>query len=206
METTAASTVDGLLPRRAGLSTARNRLFSTALVLFGQRGYHGVSVRDITDQLGQKPGAIYAHVQSKQELLFELVRIGHAEHRDWLRAALLDAGSDPAAQITAIVRAHVLVHLEFPALARVSNHESRFLDEAQRDAVHAVRSESELMLLDVIERGTRLGRFSVDDPSLAVTSIGAMGIQTAEWWTPESPRSPEQIADTFAAFALKILN
>src|ERR1700709_604995 len=102
----------GLLPERPELSAARARLFATALVLFGERGYHGVSVRDITDALGQKPGAIYAPVRSTQYLLCELVRIGHIEHRDRLAAAR-ESESDPVAQIRAIVIAHVLVHLEY---------------------------------------------------------------------------------------------
>jgi AcrR family transcriptional regulator len=199
------ATSTALFPRRDGLSTARLRLFDEAVRQFGERGYHGVSVRNITDALGQKPGSIYAHVASKQQLLFELSRIGHAEHRDRLRAALLDSGSDPVEQITAIVRAHVLVHLEYPALARVANLESHHLDRNQIEAVLAVRSESELTVFDIIERGRRLGEFTVDDPYLATTAIGAMGIRVIEWWTPDSPRSAQQVADTYAEFAVKLL-
>jgi AcrR family transcriptional regulator len=197
--------LEGLLPARPELSAARARLFGTAVVLFGQRGYHGVSVRDITDALGQKPGAIYAHVQSKQELLFEIVRIGHSEHRDRIRAALLEAGTEPVDQVTSVVRAHVLVHLAYPALARVSNHEFRFLDERQVQAVLAVRSESELMIYDVIERGRRLGEFTVDEPALAMAALGAMGVRAAEFWTTSSSFSATQVADAYADFAVKLL-
>src|SRR6476646_9978346 len=85
-----------LLPPRPALSGARLRLFETALELFGERGYHAVSVRDIAQALGQQPGALYFHVQSKQQLLYEVSLIGVEEHRDRVRAALLDAGRDPA--------------------------------------------------------------------------------------------------------------
>lgn len=203
--TTSATEAIRLLPERPELSAARARLFATALVLFGERGYHGVSVRDITDALGQKPGAIYAHVQSKQELLFELVMIGHAEHRDRLRDAFLHADPDPAAQITAIVTTHVLVHLEYPAMARLNNHEFQFLDEGQVAEVLAVRSESERLLLEVIERGMRLGGFHVTDPILAVSAIAAMGVRAAEWWRSDSPLTPGHIAETYAQFAVKLL-
>jgi AcrR family transcriptional regulator len=197
--------VAALLPIRPELSPARGRLFATALVLFGERGYHGVSVRDITDALGQKPGAIYAHVQSKQELLFELVRIGHTEHRDRLRAGLESADADPVSQITAIVRAHVLAHLEYPALARVTNQEFKFLAVDQADAIRAVRSESEFMMLDVIQRGKELGEFGIADPVLATNAIGAMGIRTTEWWRADSAISPGELATTYAHFAVNLL-
>jgi AcrR family transcriptional regulator len=195
----------GLLPERPELSTARARLFATALVLFGERGYHGVSVRDITDALGQKPGAIYAHVQSKQNLLFELVKIGHAEHRDRLRAALDGAAPDPESQIRAIVMAHVRTHVTYPALARVTNNEFKFLDGHQAEAVLALRSATELMMFDVIDRGKKLGEFSIADPFLAVTAIGAMGIRIAEWWRPELPVDPDHVAETYAQFAVDLL-
>jgi AcrR family transcriptional regulator len=201
------STIDvlELLPRRVELSPARARLFATALVQFGERGFHGVSVRDITDALGQKPGAIYAHVQSKQDLLYELVRIGHAEHRDRLRGALADAGDDPESQLVAVVSAHVRAHLDYPALARVTNNEFKFLDEHQVSAVAALRSETELLMLDVIERGKRAGSFGDADPYLAVTAIGAMGIRAAEWWTPDSPVAATHVIETYAHFALSLL-
>jgi AcrR family transcriptional regulator len=195
----------GLLPERPELSTARARLFTTALVLFGERGYHGVSVRDITDALGQKPGAIYAHVQSKQELLYELVRIGHHEHRDRLRAAFEVADPDPVSQITAIVTAHVKVHLDYIALARVTNQEFRFLDAEQVDSILGVQSESELLLLDVIERGKSLGVFGVSDSRLAVIAIGSMGIRTAEWWQPDGAVTAQHVANTYAQFAVNLL-
>ena len=199
------ATLTDLLPQRPELSAARMRLYSTALVLFGERGYHGVSVRDITDALGQKPGAIYAHVQSKQELLFELARIGVAEHGERIRSAHDAAGADPVEQIRAIVRSHVAVHLEFPALARVVNQEARLLETGQVETLMAVTSGSELLMLDSIERGAALGLFHVDDPFLVVTAIAAMGVRAVEWWTPDSARSARQVADTYADYAVKLL-
>lgn len=200
-----AVSLANLLPDGAVLSSARGRLFATALVLFGERGYHGVSVRDITDALGQKPGAIYAHVQSKQDLLFELVRIGHLEHRDRLRAAHLNADSDPVAQITSIAAAHVLVHLEFPALARVTNGEFKFLAKEQVAVVRGIRADSESILHDAIKRGVQIGDFTVVDTLLAVAAIGSMGIRAAEWWRPESGITPQHIAETYTRFAVNLL-
>src|SRR4051812_2037459 len=95
-----------LLPDREGLTPARRRLFETAIVLFSRAGFHGVSVRDIVAELDQHPTAIYAHVSSKQELLFELVKIGHEELRDQVRTAVLEAGKDPVDQLRAIVTAN----------------------------------------------------------------------------------------------------
>ncbi|MDR1237956.1 MAG: TetR/AcrR family transcriptional regulator, partial [Propionibacteriaceae bacterium] len=142
----AAELGDGL-PVIDGLRPARRRLYATALRLFSERGYHAVSVHDITDALGQRPGALYAHAASKQQLLYELTRIGVTEHRNRLRAAVLEAGAEPEAQIRALVRAHVLVYLNYPELARLTIHETRSLDDAQRASAEAIVHETELTLL-----------------------------------------------------------
>lgn len=195
-----------LLPPRPGLSGARLRLFETALELFGERGYHAVSVRDIAQALGQQPGALYFHVQSKQQLLYEVSLIGVEEHRDRVRDALLDAGREPADQVRAMTRAHVLVHLDNRSLVRVSSRDNAVaLDEEQLAVLVRVRDETVKLMTDVIERGVRLGVFNPIDVHLAVMAIGAMGIRAAEWWTPDSPDSKEHVADTYAEFAVRIL-
>jgi AcrR family transcriptional regulator len=194
-----------LLPACPELSDARRRLFEAAIVLFGERGFHAVSVRDLAQHLGLQPTALYAHVGSKQELLFEIMLIGYRSHRDRVKAALLDAGREPADQIAAIARGHVLAHLDFPALARVTNRELAALDADQTAAVLAVRRESEQMFLDVVDRGVRLGDFTVAVPGLAIHAVAAMGIRTVEWWTPDSPYAADEVADNFAAYAVRLL-
>ena len=68
------------LPPGVDLPPAKRRLYEVALTLFGQQGYHAVSIRDIATALGQQSSAIYFHVSSKQELLYELELIGHRTH------------------------------------------------------------------------------------------------------------------------------
>ena len=200
MTTTAA-----LLPVVPGWSEARRRLFETAIVLFGERGVHGVSVRDLMGELGQQPGALYGHVASKQQLLHELVRIGYEEHHRWVRDALLGSGPDPVDQVRALTRAHVMAHLTYPALAKVTNREARALDPEELEELSSVLHATEQLFLDVIERGQRLGVFLVDDPVLALAAIGAMGVRAAESRTLDPSYSPEKVADTYAGYAVKIL-
>src|SRR5690242_11934323 len=118
-----------LLPPRVLAEGTLRRLYETALILFGQRGFHAVSVRDLTRELGLQASSLYAHVASKQDLLADLIRIGHEEHRDQLRLALLEAGSEPADQIAALTRAHVRVHATYPLITRVCNRELGSLRE-----------------------------------------------------------------------------
>jgi len=194
-----------LLPPRAVLDGTAGRIHEAALVLFGERGYHAVSMRDLAAEVGVKPSSIYAHVAGKQQLLTSLVRAGHLEHRDTLRASLLEAGSGADDQLTALTRAHVMVHATYPLLTRVCNRELASLSDEHRDEILTIRLDAERMFLDVIERGQRLGDFGDADPVLAVAAIGAMGMRVADWWHPAVGVSAEELLDTYAAFALRLV-
>lgn len=205
MKSAAATDSSRLLPPNLDFSAPKRRLYEVALELFGAHGYHAVSIRDIANALGQQSSAIYFHVSSKQELLFDLACIGHRGHYDSLRQALLAAAPDPIEQLSALVRTHVRVHLEYPSMARLTNRELRALSPEQFQAAVAIRSQSEQLFVDVLDRGVALGVFSSDDTFLDSKVIGAMGIRLPEWWTPESPRTAEQIVTKYVACALKLV-
>ncbi|HVT64261.1 MAG TPA: TetR/AcrR family transcriptional regulator [Mycobacteriales bacterium] len=198
----------GLLPPGSeDLTPAKRRLYEVALELFGRESYHAVSIRDIANALGQQPSAIYFHVASKQELLFEIAIIGHRAHYERLRDGLMDAGADPADQLLAVMKAHVRQHLDYPALARLTNRELRALTPENHAAVLAIRNQAEQIIRDVIERGTRMGAFNPDaDPFLDARAMAAMAVRLPEWWTPESEYSREQLIDRYARYALKLVS
>jgi len=72
------------------------RIIQTAIELFAARGFHATSVADIGQRVGLKPGALYYHIGSKEDLLWLILR-------DYTTAALTGAEQivaspvDPAA-------------------------------------------------------------------------------------------------------------
>ena len=62
------------------------------------------------------------------------------------------------------------------------------------------------LLLKPGRRGQRLGEFGGADPVLAVAAIGAMGIRVADWWNPALGLSVDELAETYAGFALRIVS
>jgi len=98
----------------------------------------------------------------------------------------------------------VAFHATYPLLARVCNRELSALAPESREKVLAVRRQSEQLILDVIERGIRLGAFDVPDPWLAYAAIGSMGIRVAEWWD-QVDYPVDDVADAYAEFAVRLL-
>lgn len=194
----------GLLPPSAELSDARRRLFETAIVLFGERGFHGVSVRDLTSALGQQKAALYGHATSKQDLLFQLVHIGYKEHLRLLTNAVREAADDPISQLRALVRAHVHFHLSYPAAARVGTREVRALTPEHSATVGAVRQQTQDLFLRVVRHGQQEDLFEVKDVELAVLAIAGMGIRIAEW-QDRVIRDPDYLSANYEDFALQIV-
>ena len=194
-----------LLPPTPGFSAAKRRVFEAAVGLFADRGYAAVSVRDIAGVLGLQPMSLYTHAKSKQDLLFEIVKIGFDTHRGLLGQALLEAGTDPVDQIRALCSAHVQAHLTYAPLARVTNREVGQLEARFEEPLALLRAEAVRSFLEVVDRGQRLGAFVADNPVLLVQAIGGMGVRTSEWWTPESEIPAEEVVRAYADYAVRIL-
>ncbi len=197
--------VANLLPPGVAPEGSRGVILSESLRLFAEHGYGGSSIRDIAKLVGIQAASVYSHFPSKAHVLAELVRIGHEEHHRRLRGALLDAKPEPKEQLIAIVRAHVSAHAEYPMLAVVSNAELHALSAEFAAPSLELRRQSELLLLEVIERGVKLGVFKVPDVQLARSAISAMGLRVAHWYTPELSHTPDRVAEVYAEFACRVL-
>ncbi|MBA3717399.1 MAG: helix-turn-helix transcriptional regulator, partial [Actinobacteria bacterium] len=60
------------------MATRRSELIREAARLFAERGYHGTSIGDLAEALGVQKATLYAHIESKQDLLYETMRDGAA--------------------------------------------------------------------------------------------------------------------------------
>jgi len=193
------------LPPSPASEGTRGRLLRAALGQFAEYGFAGTSIRDLGEAAGLSSAALYGFFPSKEHVLAEIVRIGHEQHLHVLRSALLDAGNDPAEQMAALVRAHVLVHARYPMLGLVANDEMHALSADMSAPALALRQQAELLTAEVVQRGVLAGRFQVDDPLLAVIAIGSMGLRVAHWFDPGQGYDAEQVADAYAEFASRIL-
>jgi AcrR family transcriptional regulator len=198
----------------------RRRLLEAALVGFADRGYHGVSVREITAATGVKASSLYAHLASKEQLLLELCLLGHEEHRDGLQAALDGAGPDATDQLGDLVRAHVRFHAMYSRLATVCSNELHALSADGLAPVLAVRRDAAELVRSVLETGAAAGDFACPDPWLATLAITAMGMRVAAWYEPRGDiaaltgaswlRGPrtyevEELCDIYAGYALRLV-
>jgi AcrR family transcriptional regulator len=183
----------------------RATILSSALRLFAESGFAGASIRDIAKVAGVRSATLYGHFESKEQILAALIESAHREHYRRLSTALLESGADPVDQLSAVVRAHVLMHAEYPMLTVVANSELHALSAELGAGARSFRRRSEELIADVVRRGTELGAFDPVHPWMALAAIGAMGIRVANWFTAEFELDAAAVADVYAEFARRIV-
>ena len=180
----------------------REAILTAATRNFQRLGYHGTSMRDIARDCEITVASIYHHFPSKQEILQEIMLRALHEHLATTKAALMSAGTDPSARLSALVRAWVLFHTTQQAAAFIGATELRSLDPEGRRSVIALRDEQELIFREVIENGHALGAFTTGFPREATWAILNMGTAVASWYTPRGELSAESLAERYVALAL----
>ncbi|MCY1080863.1 TetR/AcrR family transcriptional regulator [Archangium lansingense] len=183
----------------------RRRILETALRLFASHGFHGTSIRDVAKELGLQPSALYSHFPAKENILAELVQVGHETLHEVLRTALLNAGSEPAEQVRALVRAHTILHATHSQLAVVVNEELHALPPELAAPALALRHQASALLLEVVKRGVAMGRFSPPHLEATAAAISAMGVRIPYWYEPAGALTADSLAELHAELALRML-
>ena len=185
-------------------TTRRRAIEDAASELFRRQGYAATSVRDIAKALDIRGPSLYAHVASKEDVLWSIVdRVASRFEAAADAAAATARGPDDL--VAGLVRAHVEVVTADVGEASVFIHEWRHLSDERRRAVLERRDAYETRFRRAISAGIAEGAFVMTDPSLAATFLltALNGIPT--WYRPGGPTSPPQLADQFADLAVRSL-
>lgn len=173
--------------------------------LFAEKGYHGTSMRDLGRELGLLGSSLYAHVQSKQDLLVEVVEEGARLFDASSQTALATEGS-AADRLAALIGGHVDVVLDNLDVARTYLNEARMLDDDHRGRILEARDGYEEVFRSVIRDGIDDGSFdSGTDPKVASILILSMLNAVERWYQPAGRLTRPELIDTLQAFSLKAL-
>jgi len=189
--------------------TRRQAIEDVASDLFRERGYAGTSIRDIARALSVQGASLYAHVDSKEDVLWAIVDRAASRFEAAADDAERDAASrrpgDPAEAVAALVRAHIQVLTADVDEAGVFVHEWRALGEMRRAAILARRDAYEARFRRPIEEGITVGAFAMTDPAIASTTLLTALNGVATWYDPDGRLPAARIADHLVDLALRML-
>ena len=190
--------------------TRRQAIEDVASDLFREHGYAGTSIRDIARALSVQGASLYAHVTSKEDVLWTIVDRAATRFEAAADAAEAVAEAhrpgDPAEALGALVRAHVEVLTADVDEASVFVNEWRALDVEHRASILERRDRYQERFRRRIEAGTAVGAFAMTDASIAATTILSALNGVSAWYDPAGRLPAARIADHLVELSLRMVS
>ncbi|HSE91807.1 MAG TPA: TetR/AcrR family transcriptional regulator [Methylomirabilota bacterium] len=158
------------------IATRYNDILNAAGEVFGRRGYHQASIREIARACGLSLAGLYHYVGGKDELLF--LTLDRA--LDTLRGALERARATartPELRLLALIRTHLDFGFHHPSELKVVNRDWEHLAEPRRSEIAAKRQayvESGLAILRELDPHGRSGAELVSATNLLLGMLNGI--------------------------------
>lgn len=177
--------------------TRREQIHEVASQLFSERGYHAASMRDLAGLLGMQGGSLYAHIESKEELLIEVVDRA-ARQFDVALFGVLSLDLPPDELLREAMCRHLEVVADNMESATVFFHEWKHLSPVPHARVVAWRDGIECFYRELVQRGVEQGTYP---PGLDVRMATLLVLSSVNWaytwFRPGGPRTAREVAGGF---------
>ncbi len=198
------SRVEAIPSRGVSDSERARELQRAAAELFFTKGYEATTIREIARALRIKSASIYYHCESKEQILFEIIRSTMEQLTAGVRT-VLDQESSPDRQLAGLVVHHVVLHALRPKETTLGETELRSLTGERRTQVLRMRDDYEGLVVGVLEDGARRGLFDVLDLKLSAYAIISQCTNVGIWYHEGGRLTLDEIASAYANLALRIV-
>ena len=175
----------------------RAAILEAAISLFGRFGYAGTTMRAIAKEVGVLPGSLYAHIDSKETLLDEIVELGIEGFL--VIESQLPKGGTVVERLRAAIVGHVKIAAEHPGRSLVVFHQWRFLTEPNLTRALNKRRRYQQIFVRLIDEGIADGSFAegLDSKIAVFTILGALN-WVPEWYSSRGHYNASEIANKLA--------
>ncbi|MGM0636440.1 MAG: TetR/AcrR family transcriptional regulator [Bacteroidota bacterium] len=132
--------------------TRKNEILKVSAALIREKGYVGVSMRDLAKAIGVKAASLYNHIPSKQAILEELI-LDLAEDFTSQIKSVSNSQNSSQAQLKKIIAHHVDLSLHEPDKLAVLNHEWIHLEGRAMQDFKSMRNQYEEEFRKIINVG-----------------------------------------------------
>jgi AcrR family transcriptional regulator len=189
---------------RNGEPGQRERILKIAARLFAERGYHAIGMSELGEAVQLGRGALYHHIRSKEDLLYDISREYIAELADFAeRHARPEA--DPRKRIVMLGRQLLLKIASHQAELTVCFREIQSLTEPRLSEVLGLHAKYERVWRDTMVDGAELGFFRPYDP-IVLKGVLGMYFYSYLWMRTDGRLTPAIIAERLNELALRMLD
>jgi AcrR family transcriptional regulator len=167
--------------------------------LFREQGYPGTTVRQIAQKVGLMGGSLYAHVKSKDDLLWEIVNEAADRFLTTLRG-VRDSPLGIMQKLRSAITAHVDVITSDLDAAAVYTFEWRHLPAKRKKAFTARRDEYEHLFRELVDQAVHDRFITAKSAASATLFILSALNWVSTWYRPDGEMSPDDVGRMLADY------
>ena len=170
----------------------RDAVLRAAAQLFNENGYHATSLDMVAERLSVTKPTLYYYVRSKEEILFECVRLG----LELLRGAITraaDSGGSALDKLEAAMRQYALIVTMDFGMCLIRVGEDPLTPDSRR-RLRRLKGEIDHEFRALIEQGVAEGSLAPCDPKLAAFTLAGALSWIARWYDPAGPWAADEVA------------
>jgi AcrR family transcriptional regulator len=189
----------GALPQKrqvehsAGTSSTYERILGVATELFAGQGYAATGVAELGSKARLGAGALYYHIGSKEDLLFQICR-RHVVDTIAFGQELLNSTPDPERALRLLAHHHLHMIATRRTELLVTWRDLHCLTDERYHHIMSLRDEVEEIWSTVFRRGADAHLWQPVDWLFTKTAIGALNYSIM-WFDAGGELRPEQVAD-----------
>lgn len=173
-------------------------LLEVATQVFYEKGYDAASLQDIADRLGMLKGSLYYYIESKENLLYEVIDEVHREGLANVEALTAREGS-PLERLHIAIVGHIEHECRTIVKTSVFLHELDTLDPERQRQILGDEPAYRRVFSDLLAEGQAQGqiRKSVDPKLGSLWILGSLN-WVYRWFKSDSGFTAHQIGEQFA--------
>lgn len=175
----------------------KERIVDSALDLFGDSGFHVVSVEDIVERAKTSKGGFYYYFKSKKDLLYEIhdIFISYVLEETKRACQQYVRSLD---QLVTLMNTFMSTFQIYQRHITVFYNESAFLEPQHEAIINNKRTAYRKLLEEIIDSGIAQGDFREQlSPSITAMLIIGTVNWTYKWYDANGPLSMGEIRDYF---------
>ena len=187
--------------RNAGGRRRELEIYRAAVEIFHRKGFSDTSVEDIAEAVGILKGSLYHYIDSKEDLLFGILREVHEEVDALLATARAQSELSSLTRLLDYVHRQVTYNTENVEKIAVYYHDLNQLSEDRLAQITELRHAHERYVRQLINEAQEQGEIdpALDEPLIATQVFASMG-WLYTWYRRGGPISGERLADFTVEF------
>jgi AcrR family transcriptional regulator len=169
-------------------------ILETAARVICAKGYEGASIQDIADACELTKAGLYHHVQSKENLLAEIMSYGMDVFEEQVLSQVISI-ADPLERLRACMEKNIrLVTHDASKEVTIILHEHATLTGEAGQRINARKKRYVRFLEQSFAEASVRGLIRPVNPKIAAFSFLGMVLWTYKWFRPDGELSAEQVA------------